>query len=513
MQVLTALGGIGLFLLGMEIMTAALREVAGAGLRRRLGRVTSSPWRGVVTGTLATAAIQSSTAVTLITIGAVGAGLLGFAQALGVLYGANIGTTVTGWLVMTLGLKLKLGVIALPVLFAAAILSIMGQGRAARAGRALAGLCLLFIGLDMMQDAAQGAEALLRPEMLPRDSWPGRLAIVGMGIVLVTLTQSSSAGIALTLVLLGAGSISFEQAAALVIGLNVGTTFTAVIASLGGSRPMRLTGIGNLVFNIGTAALAFPLLDLVGPLLHGTGLETNDQTALVLFHTGFNLLGAAAFLPFTARFAGLVERLVPDRPVPLAEGLVRQFLADEGAAMDAAQGVADRLRMAIFAALARALGPDSDLRGLAAVSVQAGPALAALKAYLAQIRIAPDRPAEQARHAALMHQIDHIQRLLERCAQRERVATLQREPLLRRDVAALAKALDRGAQAARLARLARLIRTRGTRFRRGALLREHAGLIAVSEVFARTDALRWLGRVADHAARVRLHADDARKVT
>ena len=510
MQVLTALGGVGLFLLGMEIMTGALREVAGAGLRRRLARVTASPLRGALTGTLATAAIQSSTAVTLITIGAVGAGLLSFAQALGVLYGANIGTTATGWIVMTLGLKLKLGVIALPVLFVAALLSIMGHGTTARVARAMAGFCLLFIGLDMMQAATEGAGGILRPEMLPQDSWLGRLALVAMGVVLVTLTQSSSAGVALTLVLLGSGSLSFEQAAALVIGLNVGTTLTAVVASLGGSRAMRLTGIGNLLFNIGTAALAFPLLDAVAPVLHGTALGRDDQTALVLFHTGFNLLGAAVFLPFTTQFAALVEWLVPERPVPLAEGLDRRLLADEGAAMDAAQGVADGLRRVLFAALARALGPEGDLRALASVSVQGVQAVAALEDYLAQVRIAPDRRADQAVYGALLHQIDHFQRLLERCAQRDRIATLRQEPLLRRDVAALTLVLERDPDAARQARLARLIGARAERFRRGALLREHAGLLSVAEVFARTDALRWLVRVADHAARLSLHAEEAK---
>lgn len=510
MQVLTALGGVGMFLMGMEVMTAALRDFAGGGLRRRLARLTASPLRGATAGALATALIQSSSAVTLITIGAVGAGLLSFAQALGVLLGANVGTTVTGWMIMVLGLKLKLGVIALPVLFAAALLSLLGQGYPARLGRALAGFALLFIGLDMMQAATSGAEALLHPGMLPADTWPGRLVLVAMGLGLVALIQSSSAGVALALVLLGSGAISFAQAAALVIGFNMGTTVTGLLAALGGGRAMRLTAVANLLFNVGTALLAFPLLDLVLPLLRGIGLGADDQIALVIFHTGFNLLGAAAFLPFTAQFAALVERLVPERPVSLAEGLDRRLLADPGAALDAAQGVADRLRLGLFAALAEALGPTGDLRGLAAQAVQGAPVVTALARYLAGVHIAPDRPAQQVRYAALLHQIDHFQRLLDRCAQRDRIATLRQDALLRRDVAALAAALARGAQAARLTRLAGLIDRRATRFRRAVILREHAGLLSVSEVFSRTDAMRWLGRVADHAARLSLHAEEAK---
>lgn len=511
-QILNALGGVGLFLLGMELMTAALRELAGADLRRRLARVTASPLRGVLTGALATALIQSSTAVTLITIGTVGAGLLSFAQAIGVLYGANIGTTITGWLVMVLGLKLKLGVIALPLLFAAALLSLLGQGRAARAGRALSGFALLFIGLDMMQSAMTGAETLLHPGFLPGDGWGGRLVLVALGMGLVALIQSSSAGMALVLVLLGTGSVSFTQAAALVIGFNMGTTVTGLLASLGGARPMRLTALANLLFNIGTAGMAFPLLDLMVPVLHGTGLGTDDQTALVLFHTGFNLLGTVLFLPFTARFAALVERLVPERPVPLAQGLDPRLLADEGAALDAAQGVADGLRGALFAALAKALGPEGDLRALASVSVQGVEAVKALEAYLSRLRMAPDRRAEQARYVLLLHQIDHFQRLLERCGQRDRIDILRGEPLLRRDVAALATALARGVEARRFSRLRALIKTRAARFRRGTLLREHVGLISVPEVFGRTDALRWLGRVAEHAERLTLHAEEAKAI-
>ncbi|NCQ24043.1 MAG: Na/Pi cotransporter family protein [Rhodobacteraceae bacterium CG17_big_fil_post_rev_8_21_14_2_50_63_15] len=510
MQVLTALGGVGMFLLGMEVMTAALRDLAGGGVRRRLAGLTSSPLRGALTGALATGLIQSSSAVTLITIGAVGAGLLGFSQALGVLLGANVGTTVTGWMVMVLGLKLKLGVVALPVLFAASLLTLLGQGTAARMGRALAGFALLFIGLDMMQTATAGAEALLHPGMLPEDTWPGRLVLVALGLGLVALIQSSSAGMALALVLLGSGAISFAQAAALVIGFDMGTTVTGLLAALGGGRAMRLTAMANLLFNVGTALLAFPLLDLVVPVLRGVGQGADDQIALVIFHTGFNLIGAAIFLPFTKEFAALVARLVRERPVPLAEGLDRRLLADPGAALDAAQAVADRLRREIFAALAAVLGPTGDLRALAAIQSQGQPAVTALERYLASVHIAPDRRAEHVRYAALLHQIDHFQRLLDRCAQRDRIATLGQDPLLRRDVAALATELARGARAARLTRLASLIDRRAARFRRAVILREHAGLLPVSEVFDRTDAMRWLGRVSDHAARLSLHAEEAK---
>ncbi|MHA7826001.1 MAG: Na/Pi cotransporter family protein [Roseovarius sp.] len=511
LNILTALGGIGLFLIGMDIMTGALREAAGPDLRRMLGRFTASPLRGTLTGAMATGALQSSTAVTLMTIGAVGAGLLSFAHALGVLYGANIGTTLTGWIVMILGFKLKLGVAVLPVIFVAALTAMLARGWLARAARALAGFCLLFIGLDMMQGGLDGADALLRPEMLPDgDGWGGRLMLVGLGVILVALTQSSSAGIAVVLVLLDAGAVTFAQSAALVVGFNVGTTMTALLASLGGTRAMRLTALGNLLFNIGTALMAFPLLGLIAPVLHGTWLGSDDQTALVLFHTGFNVLGAAVFLPLTARFAALVEAMVPDRPMHMAAPLDKRLLADEGAAMEAAQSVADQLRQTLFTALAKAIGPEHDLRALGSVSAQGAPVLEALGTYLAKIRIASDKTPEQARYVALLHQLDHFERLLERCHQRGRIDILRQDPLLTRDVAAIRAALARDADAARFSRLVRLIKYRAERFRRGALLREHAGLIEVDQVFARTDAIRWLERVTGHAERLAHYAAEAR---
>lgn len=513
MQVLTTLGGVGLFLLGMEIMTTALREVAGAGLRQRLALVTASPLRGVITGALATAAIQSSTAVSLITIGAVGAGLLSVSHTLGVLYGANIGTTVTGWLVVTLGLKLQLGVVALPVLFGAAMLAIAGSGARARTGRALAGFCLLFLGLDMMQEATHGAAALLRPDVLPGEGWAGRLLLVGVGLALVALIQSSSAAMALVLVLLGAGALSFVQATALAIGFNVGTTVTGLLAVLGGSQAMRRTAVANLLFKAGTAVLVFPVLGPVAALLSSGRMVADAQIMLMIFHTGFNIFGMLIFLPLTERFAALVERLVPERSVPLAEPLDPRLLAAEGAAMDAAQQVADRLRRMLFTALAQALEPGADLGPLATVTARGKAALEALNDYLSRIRIPPDRPRERARLTALLHQMDHFERLLGRCTQRDRIATLREETQLRRDVAAMSAAMRRDADAARLARLERLIEARTRRTRRASLLREHAGLIAPNEMFARTDALRWLRRVAHHAARLRRHAETASAVS
>lgn len=498
------LGGIGLFLFGMETMTAALRDLAGEGLRRWLLRATRTPLRGILTGAAITGLVQSSSAVTVMTIGFVGAGVLGFTQALGVLYGANIGTTATGWIIAMVGMKLQIGAVALPLLFVAALAGILGEGRMARLGRMLAGLSLIFIGLDMMQAAMAGMEGLVTPDLLPGDGWGARLLLIGLGLGLSALMQSSSAGVALALVLLGAGSISFAQAAAMVIGMNLGTTLTGLLASLGGGVGMRRTAMANLLFNGGTAVLAFPLLDLVAPLLHGTGLGSDDQTALVLFHTGFNLMGAAVFLPLTGPFARLVERLVPDRPATLATALEPSLLSDTGSALDAAARAVAAITEATGAALQAALAPADrrDLRPLAALPGQAEPALAALENWLAQIHIPNDRAADLERMTALMHLTDHLSRLAGRAQEMSRIAHLADSPRLSRPARAVVAALAGSRDAAQAERLADLVQAFARRHRRGAMLREHAGLIRLADVFLETDALRWLDRVAEHAERI-----------
>lgn len=507
---LAALGGIGLFLFGMKILTETLRALAGDRLRAAIAVATTTPLRGTLVGTVTTAIVQSSTAVTVMTVGFTGAGLMTVGQALGVIYGANIGTTATGWIVNLLGFKLKLGTIALPGMFVAAMMVLLGRGALGQAGKGLAGLCLLFLGLDMMQGGAGLAQDWLGPDRLPGDSWGGRVVLVLIGLVVVTVTQSSTAGMALLLVLLGAGAVSFAQAAAMLIGMNIGTTFTAVLSAVGGSRAMRQAALGNLLFNAGTAVLAFPLLDWLAPLLHGTALGRDDQTALVLFHTGFNLMGAMVFLPLTARFAALLDRLVPERPVPHPPGLDPALLADPETALAAARQVADALADQLFAATGAALATPPDLRGLAAVQAQVPQGLAALTGWLARIELPEDRPALRARMTGLLHLTDHLDRLTDRLSRRALLADLPADPALRRTADAVGAAYRRpGLTAARFDRLADLIDRRSLRHRRATLLREHLGQVSVAGLFQRTDAMRWLAHVARHGERIAHYRQDS----
>lgn len=503
------LGGIGLFLFGMMTMTEALKQLGSGRLREMLARLTPTPLRAALAGALATAALQSSSAVVLTVIGFVGAGLMRFPQALGVVFGANVGSTATGWLVAVLGLKLQLGLLALPLLFAAVLAALVLPGRRRQVALALAGFALVFLGLDMMQAATAGLAAWLHPGWLPGEGWGGRAALVLIGAAVTLVIQSSGAGVAAVLVLLGGGSIGAGQAAALVIGMDLGTTAKSVLATLGGSREMRRTALGHVGYNLVTDALAFLLLPVL-PLL--VWLAGDAATAVVAFHSGFNLLGVLLLLPFTAAFARLIEWLVPDSGSPLPEPLDRRLLALPDTAQDAARRQAVLLAQVQFAALEQVLRAR---QGEGVSETEPGPepglalARADLEDFLLHLPVETSPSATRNRQAALLHLLDHLNRLAHRAEQQHRARQLACDPVLRRPLGLVGAALwqaaahpDATATAARLARLHRLLIARTGRLRRGVLLQEHVGRVSPQEVFDLTDALRWLERVLFHTERI-----------
>jgi phosphate:Na+ symporter len=506
-DLLSLLGGIGLFLFGMQTMTVALRDLASRRARSAIARFTRTPFTGFLTGAATTAVIQSSSATVMTTIGFVGGGLMTFPQALGVIFGANVGTTVTGWMVAILGLKLDLGAVSLPMLFVASLAATLARGRWALSGRALAGFSLVFLGLDLMQSGTGALEPLLGRAQLIGDGPGGILLLVAVGMLVTAIVQSSSAGVAATLVLLDGGLLPFVAAAALVIGMDLGTTLKSLVATVGGSTAMRRTAVAHVGFNVATAVVALLLLWTLPYLARVFGGD--ETSALVAFHTLFNLSGVALMLPFADRFAGLVERLVPGQDGALPEPLDKALAAEPAAALDAAGVAAGHLANAILGSLSDRLrggrsGPPP--RDVEAV-------LDDLEAFVLDLSLPPSDPGLKSRYAALLHMLDHLRRAIHRGAQDRRLATIRAEPLLARPACLLAVALDtaragpRNARlAGRMARVHALVSGRSGRLRRGVLLREHAGLVAPSAVFEITDALRWLERVAFHLERIAHYA-------
>ncbi len=519
---LQSLGGIGLFLVGMTLLTEGLRGLAGQSLRAALARFTRTPFSGAVAGALTTAVIQSSSATTVTAVGFVGAGLMTFPQALGVIFGANVGTTITGWLVAILGFRLQLGQVAMPLVLLGALCRLFGDGRLTGLGTALAGFGLLFFGIDAMQAGMAGLEGLVAPEDFPDDSLSGRLELVLAGVLITLVTQSSSAGVATALVALGSGTISFPQAAAMVIGMDIGTTFTAALATIGGSTATRRTGLSHVIYNLLTGAMAFLLLGSYAALMAPVTEAGDCQIALVVFHSGFNLLGVMLVLPFTGPFARLVTMLVRERGPHLTRHLGSAIPRDPDAATDAVAATVEELARAEFAALARLLGHAeprraeprrADRTDLRAISE----ALAATRSFIDQITPgAPDSPRAH-RIAAALHMLDHLGRLYFRCRQTQRLAALGSDHRLRRLRALLrglageaAVTADAARSEARLNRLRRILRAQRRVYRERTILMASSGRLTDAAALPRLDAVRWLHRVGYHLWRIQHHMNRMR---
>ncbi|MBE9516019.1 MAG: Na/Pi cotransporter family protein, partial [Proteobacteria bacterium] len=328
--IVQTLGGLGLFLLGMIIMTDSLRSLAGGAMRKLLLRFTHTPLSGAITGTVTTSILQSSSATTVAVVGMVGAGLMGFHEALGIIFGANIGTTITGWFVVLLGFKLKIGTMLLPLILVGTLLRLFARGRWSSIGMAVAGFGLVFVGIYIMQQGMETVQQLVTPANFPADTIIGRLQLLLMGILFSAVTQSSSAGIAVTLTALHTGAINFPQAAALVVGMDVGTTVTAALATIGGTVGSRRTGLSHVVYNCFTGTGALLLITPYILLWHWLApgwLEANAEIGLIAFHTSFNMLGVIVVLPLTHRFAAFIERIIPETAPVYTRGLEKNLLS------------------------------------------------------------------------------------------------------------------------------------------------------------------------------------------
>ena len=305
------LGGIGLFLMGMELMTEGLRLAAGPALERMLAASTATRLRGLAAGVLVTALVQSSSAVTVATIGFVNAGLLTLGGALWVLFGANVGTTMTGWIVAVLGFGFKIDALALPLIGLGVALRLSGpDARRGALGTALAGFGLLFFGIEVLKDAFEGVARRL--ELPAGTGWPTVLAQLAIGLVLTVLMQSSSASLTVALSAAQAGLISAQGAAAVVIGANIGTTVTAVIAALGATPNARRAASAHVLFNVITGVVALALLPwLVRWLLQAKqalGLPPAPALTVALFHTTFNVLGVLLMWPLAGRLTAWLQQ-------------------------------------------------------------------------------------------------------------------------------------------------------------------------------------------------------------
>jgi phosphate:Na+ symporter len=330
---MAVIGGLGIFMLGMKYMSEGMQAVAGNSLRRMISMVTNNRLLATAAGTAVTVLVQSSTVTTVIVVGLVNAGLMQLAQAVGVIMGANIGTTITGWI-----LVLKIGKYGLPILGLAALVYLFARRDRMRfIAMAIMGMGMVFFGLELMKDgfapmkdvpAFMDAFAWFRA-----DTYWGVLKSIAVGCILTLIVQSSSATLGITIGLASTGVIPFSTAAALVLGENIGTTITVVLASIGANTPARRAAAAHVLFNVfgvmwifllfpwysrlvasvirmlhGVDPLTMSIADFADPLAFGAVVTAS----IALTHSGFNVVNTLLFLPFLRPFSRLLERVIPD---------------------------------------------------------------------------------------------------------------------------------------------------------------------------------------------------------
>lgn len=323
MNLLTLAGALGMFLYGMNMMSSGLQKAAGNGLRRLLGTMTSNPFKGVLTGLGVTAAIQSSSATTVMVVGFVSAGLLTLAQAIGVIMGANIGTTMTAWIISVFGFKADISILAVPLMALGFIMSVSKKDRIRNISEMIIGFSLLFMGLSLMKSSVPDLRET--PEILNFiTGWSGHgmwsvFLFLILGTVLTLILQSSSATVALTLIMLNMNWIQFDMAAAMVLGENIGTTITANIAATVGNVNSKRAALAHTVFNvfgvIWVIAIFHPFVRFIQWIVSLMGVD--EATSLVygisMLHTVFNLTNTCIMIWFTGQIEALVTKLIKEK--------------------------------------------------------------------------------------------------------------------------------------------------------------------------------------------------------
>ena len=338
LDIFSLLGALGMFLYGMNLMSSGLQKAAGERLRGFLSAMTSNPFKRVATGVGITALIQSSSATTVMVVSFVNAGLLTLVQAIGVIMGANIGTTITAWMVSLLGFKADISIIAVPLMLLGFLFSNSKKNQNKNIGELIVGFSLLFLGLSFMKESVPDLKQT--PQVLEFvRQWSGYgfwsvLIFLGVGTVLTLILQSSSATMAITLIMLSMGWIPFPMGCAMVLGENIGTTITANIAASVGNASAKRAALSHTIFNVFGViwALIFfkPFLALVGKIIEIMGLpdpaapgfivtsaegaaSTSALYGLSMLHTLFNTFNTLILIWFTGLIAKIVTKLVREK--------------------------------------------------------------------------------------------------------------------------------------------------------------------------------------------------------
>ena len=321
--------GVALFLLGMRYLEDGFRAFPGGALERWLAASTDRLWKSLTFGTLSTALVQSSSLVTLLSIAFLSAGLISLTAGIGIVFGANLGTTTGAWLIALVGLKLDLAQVGMPLLVFGVVLERHRQARWRGTGQVLLGIGLLFLGIDQMKAGFAGLDQVFDLAAYQVEGWRGIALYAVLGTLATVLMQSSHATLMITLAALASGQLDYSNALAMAVGANLGTTVTALIAALGANNAGRQLAAAHILFNLLTGLVALAVLPLLAHLVDWLadwmGMQATAYTLkLALFHTLFNLLGLALMLPMLPVLVRLLPRWLPAPALVSGEDLAEQ---------------------------------------------------------------------------------------------------------------------------------------------------------------------------------------------
>ncbi len=327
--------GLGIFLFGMQLLEQSVKDLSGRAFRRIIRQYTNTRLKAILNGTFATALLQSSSAVSLMVLAFVGAGVMNMENAIGIILGSNIGTTFTAWIVATLGFKIKIETFALPFIGLGALGTILFKPdtRACYFTRMGIGFGFLFLGLDYMKSSVESFAAQFD---MTRISDLGPWLYLVLGALMTAVMQASAATIAIVLTALNSRLMTFEMGAAMIIGANIGTTVTVLLGSIGGTAPKKRVAASHLVFNLITGLVAFMALPAMVRLVDlVVDIRTDAVVALAFFHTLFNVTGVLIFTPLIGLMSALLIRFFPEHKAVLTV-YIDQTPAEEVEAASAA---------------------------------------------------------------------------------------------------------------------------------------------------------------------------------
>ena len=314
--------GVAIFLFGMLSLEEGFRAFTGGALERLLRRTTSSTWKSVVFGIFSTTVMQSSSLVSVITISFLSAGLITLGAGIGIIFGANLGTTTGAWLIAGFGLKVDIASYAMPMLAIGIILVFQSSKALKGIGYILAGLGFLFLGIHYMKEGFESFKSTIDLAQFAVAGYPGLFLFTAIGIFATVVMQSSHATLVLTITALAAGQITYENALALAIGGNVGTTITAMLGAMSANEAGKRLAVAHLLFNMVTGLIAivlvYQIIELIDWIASDIGIAADDHTLkLAVFHTIFNLIGIVVMLPFINMLVTTLERIIPEKKLEI----------------------------------------------------------------------------------------------------------------------------------------------------------------------------------------------------